>query len=148
MRASAVDTSSTRHGSRGESGTATTVSPGLDRGQAGGRLGDPHVGGTSCGSACRCPGPPFTVTSGPGGPPRQWSPRAVIELQRSRDLVDHALPQVLGDRDVGQLILRAGHLRGSTPAALALEDLAVQEQLPTPDAPRLAPLEGALEALG
>src|SRR5690606_2396031 len=54
--------------------------------------------------------------------------------------------EVLGDGDVGQLVLGPRPLRWPAPPPLGGEDLAVEEQLAAPHAPRLAPLERTLEA--
>jgi hypothetical protein len=53
---------------------------------------------------------------------------------------------VLGDRDLGKLVLGSWVLGGPTPPALAGEDLAVQEQLAAPHTPRLPSFERPFEA--
>src|SRR5687767_1161777 len=73
------------------------------------------------------------------------SPRGDRDLGR---LVDDPVLEVRRDGDLRQLVLRAGHLRRPAATPLALEHLAVEQELPAPHTPRLAPLEGALEALG
>ena len=52
-----------------------------------------------------------------------------------------------GHGKIRELVLRSGHLRRATTAASALQDPAVHEHLPTPDAPGLMAGDRTLETL-
>src|SRR6185503_17818082 len=71
----------------------------------------------------------------------RWSPERSGGAQPDLGL------QVLGDRDLRQEVLGTGVLGRPAPTPLGRQDPSVEEQLPTPDTPRLTPHDGALEAL-
>jgi hypothetical protein len=73
-------------------------------------------------------------------------PRRRVTRAGSGAAHDRHIPEVLGEGDLGQLVLEAGHRGRTAPAPLGSDDGAVDEQLAAPHAARLTPLEGALQA--
>jgi hypothetical protein len=82
-----------------------------------------------------------------GGPDRGVTHGPAAAPARSGAVHHHReIHQVLRDRDVGQLVLGAGHPARAAPTPLGHQDPPLEEQLAAPHAPRLAPFERALEA--
>src|SRR5205085_12183200 len=82
---------------------------------------------------------------------RTLRPAVVLRLGRPEPVLGGPqaglVLQLQGDRDDGELVLRPRVLGRPAPTTLGHPDLAVEVQLPTPDAPRLTPRDGALQAV-